>query len=260
MTGPADASAIALRGLTHTYAGADGPLLALAPTDLHVADGEFVSLVGPSGCGKTTLLRAVAGLIEASGGELTLLGGTPHEAQRARRIGLVAQEPGLLPWRTVEQNVRLPLEVTGGGGDVPAMLRRVGIEGFEHYRPAELSGGMRQRVALARALVHGPRVLLMDEPFGALDELSREAMRVELLRIWERERITVLFVTHAVREAVLLSDRVVVMSPRPGRIVADVRIDLPRPRDAAMEESADFFEAVRQVRAALHSPALDGAE
>lgn len=251
---------IALRGLTHTYAGADGPLLALAPTDLTVAEGEFVSLVGPSGCGKTTLLRAVAGLIGASGGAIALLGGTPHEAQRGRQIGLVAQEPGLLPWRTVEQNVRLPVEVTGGGGDVLAMLRRVGIEGFEHYRPSELSGGMRQRVALARALVHGPRVLLMDEPFGALDELSREAMRVELLRIWERERITVLFVTHAVREAVLLSDRVVVMSPRPGRIVADVRIDLPRPRDAAMEESAGFFEAVRQVRAALQSPAPDGVE
>ncbi len=254
MTGPADASTIALRGVTHTYAGADGPLLALAPTDLSVRDGEFVSLVGPSGCGKTTLLRAVAGLLEPSEGEVGLLGAAPRAAQRARQIGLVAQDPGLLPWRTVEQNVRLPLEVTGGDGDVAAMLRRVGIEGFEHYRPAELSGGMRQRVALARALVHGPRVLLMDEPFGALDELSREAMRVELLRIWERERITVLFVTHAVREAVLLSDRVVVMSSRPGRIVADVRIDLPRPRDAAMEESAGFFAAVREVRAALQSP------
>jgi len=147
--------------------------------------------------------------------------------------------------------VRLPLEVTGGAGDVASLIRRVGIEGFEHYRPAELSGGMRQRVALARALVHQPRVLLMDEPFGALDELSREAMRIELLRLWEAERITVLFVTHAVREAVLLSDRVLVMSPRPGRIVADVPITLPRPRATEMEESSAFLEAVRSIRAAL---------
>src|SRR5690606_6896391 len=136
------------------------------------------------------------------------------------------------------------------------MLRRVGIDGFEHYRPAELSGGMRQRVALARALVHRPRVLLMDEPFGALDELSREAMRVELLRLWEAERITVLFVTHAVREAVLLSDRVLVMSSRPGGIVRDLRIGLPRPRVPAMEESPEFLDAVRSVRAALALPGV----
>ncbi len=243
--------AIDARGLAHTYAGADGPLPALAPVDLAVAEGEFVSLVGPSGCGKTTLLRAVAGLLAPSEGAVALLGGSPAAARRARRIGLVAQDPGLLPWRTVEQNVRLSLEVIGERGDVGAMLQQVGIAGFEHYRPAELSGGMRQRVALARALVHRPRVLLMDEPFGALDELSRESMRVELLRLWEAERITVLFVTHAVREAVLLSDRVVVMSPRPGRIVADVRIALPRPRVPEMEESPAFFEAVRDIRAAL---------
>jgi len=253
VTGSATGPAIVLREVAHIYAGADGPLPALAPTNLDVGEGEFVSIVGPSGCGKTTLLRAVAGLLEPTGGTIALLGETPRASQRARQIGLVAQEPGLLPWRTVEQNVRLPLEVTGRGeaGDVAAMLRRVGIDGFEHYRPAQLSGGMRQRVALARALVHRPRVLLMDEPFGALDELSREAMRVELLRLWESERITVLFVTHAVREAVLLSDRVIVMSPRPGRIVEEVRIELPRPRTPAMEETPDFLAAVRRVRAAL---------
>src|SRR5690606_27791798 len=159
-------------------------------------------------------------------------------AQRVRQIGLIAQESGLLPWRTVEQNVRLPLEVTGMPGDVTAMLRLVGIDGFEGYRPAQLSGGMRQRVALARALVHRPRGLLVDEPYGALDERSGEAMRMELLRIWVSERITVLFVTHAVREAVLLSDRVLVMSPRPGRIDDDVPVELPRPRTPEMEESA----------------------
>jgi len=256
VTTASPAAAIALHGLAHTYPGADGPLPALAPTDLEVREGEFVSLVGPSGCGKTTLLRAVAGLLEPSGGEVALLGATPRAVQRARQVGLVAQEPGLLPWRTVEQNVRLPLEVTGAEGDVGAMLRQVGIAGFERYRPAELSGGMRQRVALARALVHRPRVLLMDEPFGALDELSREAMRLELLRIWEAERITVLFVTHAVREAVLLSDRVVVMSPRPGRIVHDLRIELPRPRSETMEDSPAFIEAVRRVRSALRADEL----
>ncbi|MEX1022655.1 MAG: ABC transporter ATP-binding protein [Dehalococcoidia bacterium] len=242
-----------LRDVSHAYRGADGALVVLDRVDLDVAEGEFVSVVGPSGCGKTTLLRAVAGLLEPSAGDAEVLGGTPRQAQRAHAFGLVAQEPGLLPWRSVEANVRLPLEIAGARADVPALLGRVGIAGFERYRPGELSGGMRQRVALARALAHGPRLLLMDEPFGALDELSREAMRVELLRLWEAERITVIFVTHAVREAALLSDRVVVMSPRPGRIVADIRVDLPRPRPEAAEDSPAFLDVVARVRAALRS-------
>jgi NitT/TauT family transport system ATP-binding protein len=212
-----------------------------------------VSIVGPSGCGKTTLLRAVAGLLAPSAGTVEVMGDSPRAAQRAHAIGLVAQEPGLLPWRSVEANVRLPLEVTGASADVPALLERVGIASFAAYRPGALSGGMRQRVALARALVHRPRLLLMDEPFGALDELSREAMRFELLRLWDAERVTVLFVTHAVREAVLLSDRVIVMSPRPGRIVEDVRIDLPRPRTPEVEDSPAFLEFTARVRAALRS-------
>lgn len=212
-----------------------------------------MSIVGPSGCGKTTLLRAVAGLLAPSAGTVEVMGDSPRAAQRAHAIGLVAQEPGLLPWRSVEANVRLPLEVTGASADVPALLERVGIASFAAYRPGALSGGMRQRVALARALVHRPRLLLMDEPFGALDELSREAMRFELLRLWDAERVTVLFVTHAVREAVLLSDRVIVMSPRPGRIVEDVRIDLPRPRTPEVEDSPAFLEFTARVRAALRS-------
>jgi NitT/TauT family transport system ATP-binding protein len=254
------APAVRLRGVGHVYPGADGALRALDAVDLDIAPGEFVSLVGPSGCGKTTLLRAVAGLLTPSAGDLTVLGATSEDAQRSHAFGLVAQDPGLLPWRTVEANVRLPLEVTGRDADISALLGRVGIAGFERYRPGQLSGGMRQRVALARALAHGPRILLMDEPFGALDELSREAMRLELLRLWEEERITVLFVTHAVREAVLLSDRVIVMSPRPGRIVADIPVDLPRPRSEAQEDTPAFLEVVSRVRAALNAPASTGIQ
>ncbi len=248
-----------MRGLSHAFDAPGGPLRALAHIDLSVAAGEFVSIVGPSGCGKTTLLRAVAGLLEASAGTVGVLGGTPRQAQREHALGLVAQEPGLLPWRSVRDNVRLSLDLTGREADIPALLERVGIAGFERYRPGELSGGMRQRVALARALAHGPRLLLMDEPFGALDELSREALRVELLRLWEAERITVLFVTHAVREAVLLSDRVVVMSPRPGRVVADIPVPLPRPRPEESEDSPAFLAVVAQVRAALQAAPVEGA-
>ena len=248
--------AVAARGVTYRYAGADGrALLALDGVDLEVRAGEFVSVVGPSGCGKSTLLRLVAGLLPSPGGEVRVLGGTPGEAQRARALGLVAQEPGLLPWRDVEANVRLPLDVVRAGDPerVRALLDQVGIAEFAGYRPAALSGGMRQRVALARALVHRPRLLLMDEPFGALDELSREAMRLELLRIWEQERIAVLFVTHSVAEAVLLSDRVVVMSGRPGRVRAVIDVPLPRPRSEAQASTSVFAEPAAAVRAALRS-------
>jgi NitT/TauT family transport system ATP-binding protein len=243
--------AVELRGVAHRYHGGDGALLALDRVDAEVRAGEFVSIVGPSGCGKTTLLRAIAGLLEPSDGELHVLGGTAAEAQRAHALGLVSQDPGLLPWLTVEGNVRLPLSITGREADVPALLERVGIARFARYRPHELSGGMRQRVALARALAHAPRLLLMDEPFGALDELSREQMRLELMEIWERERISVLFVTHSIREAVLLSDRVLVMSGSPGRIRDDMRIDLPRPRYRDMEEHPAFLALTSRVRATL---------
>ena len=243
--------AIEVIDLSHRYASAAGEVVALEHASLRVAAGEFVSIVGPSGCGKTTLLRAVAGLLDASDGEVRVLGGAPDAAQRAHALGLVTQDPGLLPWRSVEANVRLPLEITGAEADVPALLDRVGIARFARYRPGQLSGGMRQRVALARALAHGPRLLLMDEPFGALDELSREELRLELLALWERERIAVLFVTHAIHEAVLLSDRVVVMSGSPGRIVADIPIDLPRPRTDALTSTSRFVALASQVREAL---------
>ncbi|MGE3857935.1 MAG: ABC transporter ATP-binding protein [Dehalococcoidia bacterium] len=252
---PVQTAAIEVRDLSHRYASAAGEVVALEHATLRVGAGEFVSIVGPSGCGKTTLLRAVAGLLQATGGEVRVLGGTPAEAQRTHALGLVTQDPGLLPWRSVEANVRLPLEITGTRADVPALLERVGIARFARYRPGQLSGGMRQRVALARALAHGPRLLLMDEPFGALDELSREELRLELLELWERERIAVLFVTHAIHEAVLLSDRVVVMSGSPGRIVADIAVDLPRPRTDALTSSPRFVELAAEVREALRSGA-----
>ncbi len=242
---------IEVRNITKRF----GDFVALENVSLDFPTGELVALLGPSGCGKTTLLRAIGGLIAPETGEVGVLGLAPEEAQRRRTFGLVSQDSGLLPWRSVEANVRLPLEVTGATGDVGALLRRVGIEEFARYQPRQLSGGMRQRVALARALVHGPRVLLMDEPFGALDELSREAMRLELLRLWEAERTTVIFVTHSIREAVLLSDRVIVMSPRPGRIVDDVPVTLPRPRSEAQEATPEFAALVARIRGHLRGEA-----
>ena len=248
--------AIALSDLSRRYEVAGDPrgLLALDHVTLEVGEGEFVAIVGPSGCGKSTLLMAVAGLLDASDGHAEVLGGSPRDARANRAIGLVTQEAGLLPWRSVRQNVALTFQITGqraDAGEVDALLGRVGMGAFATYHPRELSGGMRQRVALARALAHGPRLLLMDEPFGALDELSREELRLELLRIWERDRVSVLFVTHSIREAVLLADRVIVMSPSPGRVVADMPVEIGRPRDAAVEETPAFTRHVAAVRAAL---------
>ncbi|MBM3140064.1 MAG: ABC transporter ATP-binding protein [Chloroflexi bacterium] len=249
------APAVEATGLAHRYLSDAGDLQALEGVDLALAPGEFVSLVGPSGCGKTTLLRLVAGLLTPTSGRVRVLGRAPAEARAGRAFGLVSQEPGLLPWRSVAGNVRLPLEVTGRRADVDALLRLVGIDRFARYYPHQLSGGMRQRVALARALAHAPAVLLMDEPFGALDELSREQMRLELLRIWEQRRTSVLFVTHSIREAVLLSDRVLVMSDSPGRIVDAVPVALPCPRSEAQEGSEAFTAAAARVRRALEAGA-----
>ncbi|MGE0228535.1 MAG: ABC transporter ATP-binding protein [Dehalococcoidia bacterium] len=258
----AAAQALLLRDVSHWYPHRGVALHALDHVGVTVAEGEFVSLVGPSGCGKSTLLRIAAGLLVPSSGASTVFARPPREASAARELGLVTQDPGLLPWRTVAANVALSLEVAGleGAGRaaiVDDLLGRVALRDFAGYYPGQLSGGMRQRVALARALAHRPRMLLMDEPFGALDELSREDLRVELLRIHERDRMTVLFVTHSVREAVLLSDRVLVLSPAPGRVLADVGVDLPRPRDASLEARAPFLECVARVRAALDAGRRD---
>ena len=269
VTGQPGTRALHLEGIAHWFPAprrSAAPLQALAGASLSIAPAEFVALVGPSGCGKTTLLRAAAGLLQPALGTVDVLGGTPADAAATRAVGLVAQEPGLLPWRSVAANVSLPLEVAGVRKDeraqrVASVLAATGMAAFAHYRPRQLSGGMRQRVALARALTLRPRLLLMDEPFGALDELSREELRAELLRLWERERCAVLFVTHSIREAVWLADRIVVMSERPGRVIADLEVALPRPRAAGVtglygnsrwDERLPGFDAeVARVRAAL---------
>jgi len=223
---------------------------ALESISLDVAEGEFVSILGPSGCGKSTLLLIVAGLLPASAGEVRLAGRSVTRPQT--EIGIVFQNPVLLDWRSVLRNVLLQIE--GRGLDVAAyqpkageLLRSVGLGGFEDKYPFELSGGMRQRTAICRALIHDPPLLLMDEPFGALDALTREQMRLDIERLWLGSRKTVLFITHSIAESVLLSDRVVVMSPRPGRVDGVFEIGLPRPRHLAVQESPDFGRYIKAI-------------
>jgi NitT/TauT family transport system ATP-binding protein len=234
-----------------------GSLEALRPVDLDIAPGEVVTVLGPSGCGKTTLLRIVAGLERPTQGTVTIDGNSPSAARAAKRIGFVPQSPALLPWRTVESNVRLLQEVNRSGNphhvpDVESLLREVGLADFRAARPHELSGGMQQRVALARAFAIGAPYLLMDEPFAALDEITRTDMRHLLARLCEPLNAAVLFVTHSLAEAVYLSDRVIVLSARPGQVVGVERIDLPHPRTPQMEDDADFFAAETRLRHLLH--------
>jgi NitT/TauT family transport system ATP-binding protein len=243
---------IVVSDLEKTYTTKGRALVkALAGISVDIEDGEFVTIVGQSGCGKTTLLKILAGLLSRSAGSVTLRG-VPVNGPR-RDIGIVFQDPVLLPWRTVIENVMLPIEVLRldrVAYRVRAMelVRLVGLDGFDDKYPHELSGGMRQRVALARALVHDPSLLLMDEPFGALDAMTREFMNLELMRIWQASKKTVVFITHSIPEAVFLADRVVVMSARPGRITEIVRVDLPRPRDLDMMASDGFGVYTRKIR------------
>ncbi len=249
-----DGPFLRVKGLRMAYRRTDGWLPVLAGVSFEAAEGEFLCLVGPSGCGKTTLLRLVAGLERPTGGQVYLAG---MEVDRPRRtVGIVFQQPTLMAWRTVEENAALPLEVAGMPGEearkkARELLDLVGLAGFERVYPAQLSGGMAQRVALVRALAHSPRLLLLDEPFGALDALTRERMAQELLRIWQAWHKTVVMVTHSVSEAILLADRVLVLGPRPASIVAEVRVDLPRPRTAEMLESPELGVLARRVRKAL---------
>jgi NitT/TauT family transport system ATP-binding protein len=227
---------------------------ALRDIDLEVGSGEFVSLIGPSGCGKSTLLRIIADLTSPSSGQLRVNGKTPGEARVDRDYGFVFQKATLLDWRTVQRNVELPLEIMEiAGRDEIAreMLALVQLDEFGDHYPWQLSGGMQQRVAIARALAFEPELLLMDEPFGALDEMTREAMQQELLRIWGATGTTVVFVTHSIPEAVFLSTRVVVMSPRPGRIWDSIEVGLPRPRTVDTRESQAYYDLVTRVREAL---------
>ena len=255
---------IVVRGLSHIFSSNHGALTALSNIEMEVPRGAFVSLVGPSGGGKTTLLRAIGGLLEPTSGTVLVDGAAPAEAQRRKAIGFVFQDPSLLPWRTVVENVRLPLQLNSTGpqnnsGEPGRLVEAVGLAEFTDYYPHQLSGGMRQRVALARALALDPTVLLMDEPLGALDEMTRTVMRYELLGLWEASRKTVLFVTHSIPEAVALSDRVVVMSARPGRILDDLTIDLPRPRGESIESSAPFLDYTRKIKETLSVGAFHGA-
>jgi len=242
-----------------------GVTTALQGIDLDVRRGEFVSLIGPSGCGKSTLLRIIGDLIQPTTGSVTVNGKLCALARRDRDYGMVFQAPVLFDWRTVEDNVKLPLELMGwdkARRDERAreMLGLVELGDFMRHYPYQLSGGMQQRVAIARALAFEPSILLMDEPFGALDEMTRERMNQEVLRIWKRTGITVVFVTHSIPEAVFLSSRVVVMSPRPGRITDIIEIDLPRPRDVETREQRRYFELVTDVREALRRGGADHTE
>jgi NitT/TauT family transport system ATP-binding protein len=253
---------VSLRGVGKEFGRA---VTALRGIDLEVNAREFVSLIGPSGCGKSTLLRIVGDLIQPSAGEVVVNGKSARQARVDRDYGIVFQDAVLYDWRTVAKNIALPLEM--GGWDrsrraerVREMVELVELTGFESHHPWQLSGGMQQRVAIARALSFDPALLLMDEPFGALDEMTRERLNMELLRIWERSESTVVFVTHSISEAVFLSTRVVVMSPRPGRVTGIVDIDLPQPRVAETREQARFFELVTEVRDKLRAGGTEPGE
>jgi NitT/TauT family transport system ATP-binding protein len=235
---------------------AQGSTVALQGIDLTIVSGEFVSLIGPSGCGKSTLLRIVGDLIEPSQGRVTVRGKPAHQARLDGDYGIVFQQAVLYDWRTVSKNISLPLELLGWdrarrAGRVREMLELVELTGFENHHPWQLSGGMQQRVSIARALSFSPGLLLMDEPFGALDEMTRERLNMELLRIWAETASTIVFVTHSIAEAVFLSTRVVVMSSRPGRISGILEIDLPQPRTAELREDPRFFALVTELREAL---------
>ncbi len=247
-------SAVSIAGVTKQFKGGT---TALEGIDLEIESGEFISLIGPSGCGKSTLLRIVGDLIEPTQGTVTVNGKPARQARRDHDYGIVFQDSVLYDWRTVGRNIALPLELAGWSRErrkarVDEMLELVELQGFGEHHPWQLSGGMQQRVSIARALSFDPALLLMDEPFGALDEMTRERLNAELLRIWQASGSTVVFVTHSIAEAVFLSTRVVVMSARPGRISKVIPVDLPQPRTGGTREDPRFFELATEVREALH--------
>jgi NitT/TauT family transport system ATP-binding protein len=256
----ADETVVSILNVTKTFPR--GNVTALQDIELDVGRGEFVSLIGPSGCGKSTLLRVIGDLVEPSSGAVLVNGKPARQARRDRDYGIVFQAAVLMDWRTVAKNIGLPLELLRWDRGrrtrrVQEMLGLVELEAFAGHHPWQLSGGMQQRVAIARALSFSPALLLMDEPFGALDEMTRERLNMELLRIWSETGSTVIFVTHSISEAVFLSTRVVVMSARPGRIAGIVPIDLQQPRTAETREQPRFFELVTQVREQLHAAGAD---
>lgn len=257
---------IEIRNVTKVYGSKN--LEALQQTSIDVRENEFLSIIGPSGCGKTTLLKMVADLLKPTSGEVRVQGGDAKTARVARKVGLFFQDSVLLPWRTVLSNTLLPFQIDGSfegrkkdelTKKALKMLEKVGLLEFKDSLPKELSGGMRQRAALARGLVYDPDILLMDEPFASLDELTRTEMNFELLRIWENDKKTVIFVTHHIPEAVFLSDRVIVMSPRPGRILTEEVIDLPRPRTSQIRDERLYGSIISRLRKWL-LPDLHGAK
>ena len=259
----ADADAVRCERVSVRFTTERGTVTALENIDLAIPRGSFLTLLGPSGCGKSTLLRVMADLIEPSGGKVSVLGDVPSTARLNREIGFVFQDAALLPWRSVMDNVTLPLEV-GGGKALPSarrtgarspqeLLNLVGLAGWEQAYPHELSGGMRQRVAIARALVSGPRLLLMDEPFGALDEITRDRLNEELLQVWESTGTTIVFVTHSIYEAAFLGQQVLLLAARPGRVRELVPVTLPTPRKLAMRETPEFVALVGHLRRVLET-------
>ena len=247
---------ITCKNLRKTYGSGETETVVLKGITFSIREGEFVALIGPSGCGKTTLMRVIADLEKISAGQVLVNGVSPHEARLARAYGYVFQAPALFPWRTVLANVTLPLQIQARSkADRKSIalehLSRVGLIGFENKYPWQLSGGMQQRVSIARALAFEPRILMMDEPFGALDEITRDRLNEQLQQLWQRERRTVVFVTHSIAEAVYLSTRIVVMSPRPGRIVKVIESPLPDERHLGLRDSAEFIAVAHAVREAL---------
>ncbi|MGC4934728.1 ABC transporter ATP-binding protein [Gordonia sp. DT30] len=256
-------SAVTITGVEKSFSMGRGKTLsALSPIDLSVAKGEFIAVIGPSGCGKSTLLRLLAGLDSPTAGTIEIFGAQPRKLAAQHRLGVAFQEHALLPWASVRSNIALPYKVAGRKVDdarVDSLIELVGLEGFEKARPKQLSGGMRQRVSIARALALSPDLLLLDEPFGALDAVTRRRMNAELARIWAEERITTVLITHDVDEALLLADRIVVMSKRPGSIRAIQQIDFDRPRDKSITRSAEFHELVDELTTMLDGDPVDPA-
>jgi NitT/TauT family transport system ATP-binding protein len=252
------ALAVQAQGVSLTFQTADGEVQALSNIDLDVAEGDFVSFIGPSGCGKTTLLRIIADLEQPTAGSILINGVTPERARLQRHYGYIFQAAALYPWRTIERNVALPLEIMGYDAAkrrerVEHYLKLVNLSGFERKFPWQLSGGMQQRASIARALSFEPALLLMDEPFGALDEIVRDHLNEQLLRLWDQTGKTVVFVTHSIPEAVFLSTKIVVMSPRPGRIIDVIACDFPRDRTLEIRETPEFLKIAQRVRAGLRS-------
>jgi NitT/TauT family transport system ATP-binding protein len=243
---------VEVMNVSKAYNSGNGAVQALRPISFSVKTGEFVSIIGPSGCGKSTLIKIIGDLVDPTGGSVRVGGHTTRQARQQGMFSFVFQNPVLLPWRRVIENVHLPLEILGRQSRNPAqLLEMVGLSGFEARYPKELSGGMQQRVALARALTFDPQVLLMDEPFGAVDELTRGSLNRQLLEIWQKIRVTVLLITHSISEAVFLSDRVIVLSPRPAIVREILEVPFPRPRENGLQDSDRFQEVVKFLREKL---------